>query len=81
MGERESFQEQPRIAYPLNLPSTFLLARGNVDVLGLGRDIAEIDTTATFHPLQPLADNDVQGYLRHMHEQTFDYGGDWVFYI
>jgi nuclear pore complex protein Nup93 len=47
-----------------------LLARGNVDALGLGRDIAHIDTTSTFQPLQPLADDDVQGYLRHVHEQT-----------
>lgn len=47
-----------------------MLARGNVDALGLGRDIAQIDTTATFQPLQPLADDDVQGYLRHVHEQT-----------
>ena len=49
---------------------TYLLARGNVDVTALGKDLAEMDTTATFQPLQPLADNDVQGYLRHVHEQT-----------
>jgi nuclear pore complex protein Nup93 len=47
-----------------------LLARGNVDAIGLARDISELDTAATFQPLQPLADNDVQGYLRHVHEQT-----------
>jgi nuclear pore complex protein Nup93 len=38
--------------------------------MGLARDIAQLDTAATFQPLQPLADNDVQGYLRHVHEQT-----------
>ncbi|KZS90373.1 nucleoporin-interacting protein NIC96 [Sistotremastrum niveocremeum HHB9708] len=50
--------------------ANYLLARGNIDALGLGREIAELDTAATFQPLQPLADNDVQGYLRHIHEQT-----------
>lgn len=41
-----------------------------MDVSTLGDNIATLNTSTTFAPLQPLHDTDVAGFLRHAHEQT-----------
>lgn len=48
----------------------YLLAQAHVDAPALATSIANLNTTTTFSPLQPLQDTDVTGYLRHAHEQN-----------
>ncbi|KAF9651296.1 nucleoporin-interacting protein NIC96 [Thelephora ganbajun] len=48
----------------------YLLAQAHVDAPALATSIANLNTTTTFSPLQPLQDTDVAGYLRHAHEQN-----------
>ena len=48
----------------------YLLAKANVDAPSLASSIAALNTTNTFLPLNPLHDTDVNGFLRHAHEQT-----------
>ena len=48
----------------------YLLAQAHVDAPALGSSIANLNPTATFTPLQPLQDTDVDGFIRHAHEQN-----------
>ena len=48
---------------------SYLLAQAQVDASALTQQIAALNPTTTFSPLQPLHDTDVSGYLRHAHEQ------------
>ncbi|KAF8060888.1 Nup93/Nic96-domain-containing protein [Lyophyllum atratum] len=48
----------------------YLLAQAHVDASALSDQIAHLNTSTTFSPLQPLQDTDVAGYLRHAHEQN-----------
>ena len=48
----------------------YLLAQAHVDAPALATSIANLNTTTTFSPLQPLQDTDITGYLRHAHEQN-----------
>jgi nuclear pore complex protein Nup93 len=48
----------------------YLLAQAHVDAPALASSIANLNTSTTFTPLQPLQDTDVAGYLRHAHEQS-----------
>ena len=50
--------------------SNYLLAQARVDAPALANSIAHLNASTTFSPLQPLHDTDVNGYLRHAHEQT-----------
>ncbi|KAJ7590534.1 nucleoporin-interacting protein NIC96 [Mycena floridula] len=50
--------------------ANYLLAQARVDAPALSHSIAQLNTSSTFTPLQPLQDTDVAGYLRHAHEQT-----------
>lgn len=46
------------------------MAQAHVDAPALANSIAHLNTSTTFSPLQPLHDTDVNGYLRHAHEQN-----------
>lgn len=48
----------------------YLLAQAHVNAPALATSIANLNTTTTFSPLQPLQDTDITGYLRHAHEQN-----------
>jgi hypothetical protein len=48
----------------------YLLAQAHVDVASLTNNIAHLNASTTFSPLQPLQDTDVAGYLRVAHEQN-----------
>ncbi|KAG6840177.1 hypothetical protein C0991_008407 [Blastosporella zonata] len=50
--------------------ANYLLAQAHVDASALSNSIANLNTSTTFSPLQPLQDTDVAGYLRHAHEQN-----------
>ncbi|KAH7100231.1 nucleoporin-interacting protein NIC96 [Auriculariales sp. MPI-PUGE-AT-0066] len=50
--------------------ANYLLAQAHVDASTLGSNIAALNTATVFTPLQPLADTDVTGFLKHAHEQT-----------
>lgn len=50
--------------------AAFLLAQAGVNASELGREVRDIDLTGTFEPLVPLSETDVDGFLRHTHEQT-----------
>ena len=50
--------------------SNYLLAQAHVDASTLGSNIAALSASTVFTPLQPLADTDVTGFLKHAHEQT-----------
>lgn len=52
-----------------NTHRSYLLAQAQVDASALTQQIATLNPTTTFSPLQPLHDTDVSGYLRHAHEQ------------
>jgi nuclear pore complex protein Nup93 len=54
----------------LNVCRNYLLAKANVDAPSLASSIAALNTANTFLPLNPLHDTDVNGFLRHAHEQT-----------
>ncbi|MBW0496005.1 hypothetical protein O181_035720 [Austropuccinia psidii MF-1] len=47
----------------------YLLAGAGVNAEELGKTIDGVDLRGTFEPLQPLQDTDVEGYLKHEHEQ------------
>ncbi|KAI5474853.1 nuclear pore complex protein Nup93, partial [Pseudohyphozyma bogoriensis] len=48
----------------------YLLAAGGVNADQLSSTIKDVNLIGTFEPLLPLSDTDVEGYLRHTHEQT-----------
>ncbi|KAH9822442.1 Nup93/Nic96-domain-containing protein [Melampsora americana] len=50
--------------------ANYLLAGAGVNADELGRTIDAVDLRGTFEPLQPLQDTDVEGYLKHEHEQS-----------
>ncbi|ORY89113.1 NIC-domain-containing protein [Leucosporidium creatinivorum] len=50
--------------------AAYLLASGGVNADHLSSTINAVNLTGTFEPLLPLSDTDVEGYLRHTHEQT-----------
>lgn len=50
--------------------SQYLLAHGNVDFPLVSRTLSTLDPISAFAPLQPLHDTDIEGQLRHSHEQT-----------
>lgn len=50
--------------------SHYLLAHGNIDFPLVSRTLNNLDPAAAFAPLQPLHDTDIEGHLRHAHEQT-----------
>lgn len=52
-----------------SISRNYLLAQAQVDAGLLANNIAALNPATTFSPLQPLHDTDVQGYLRHAHEQ------------
>ncbi|GAA6062838.1 hypothetical protein JCM10212_001844 [Sporobolomyces blumeae] len=50
--------------------AAYLLASGGVNADQLSSNINSVNATTTFEPLLPLSDTDVEGFLRHTHEQT-----------
>lgn len=48
----------------------YLAAHGNVNYPFISRTLNSLDPAAAFAPLQPLQDTDLEGHLRHAHEQT-----------
>ncbi|KAG0141236.1 hypothetical protein CROQUDRAFT_664119 [Cronartium quercuum f. sp. fusiforme G11] len=48
----------------------YLLAGAGVNADELGKTIDAVDLRGTFEPLQPLQDTDVEGFLKHEHEQS-----------
>ncbi|TIC03273.1 NIC-domain-containing protein [Wallemia mellicola] len=56
----------------INSRAHYLLASGGLNASDLSSKIFNVNSNlnSTFEPLQPLHDNDVQGYLRHDYEQT-----------
>ncbi|KAG8906220.1 hypothetical protein FRB99_007366 [Tulasnella sp. 403] len=50
--------------------ASYLLAQAQIDTSTLGSQIANLNTQATFAPLQPIHDTDIAGFLRHAHEQS-----------
>lgn len=49
----------------------YILASGGVNVDQLSNHINQLNNPAvTFEPLLPLSDTDIEGYLKHTHEQT-----------
>lgn len=50
--------------------SHYLLSHGKVDFPLVSRTLNNLDPAAAFAPLQPLHDTDIEGHLRHAHEQT-----------
>ncbi|GAA6021747.1 hypothetical protein JCM10207_008563 [Rhodosporidiobolus poonsookiae] len=50
--------------------AAYLLASGGVNADQLQSNINAVNLQGTFEPLVPLSDTDVEGYLRHTHEQA-----------
>ncbi|KAM0790861.1 hypothetical protein ACM66B_004702 [Microbotryomycetes sp. NB124-2] len=50
--------------------AAYLLASGGVNADQLSSTVNSVNLAGTFEPLLPLSDTDVEGYLRHTHEQT-----------
>ncbi|GAA6041370.1 hypothetical protein JCM8097_007689 [Rhodosporidiobolus ruineniae] len=50
--------------------AAYLLASGGVNADQLATTINSVNVASTFEPLVPLSDTDVEGYLRHTHEQA-----------
>ncbi|GAA5992093.1 hypothetical protein JCM11641_002537 [Rhodosporidiobolus odoratus] len=50
--------------------ASYFLASGGVNADQLSSNINSVNLTGTFEPLVPLSDTDVEGYLRHTHEQA-----------
>ncbi|GAA5859368.1 hypothetical protein JCM1840_004583 [Sporobolomyces johnsonii] len=50
--------------------AAYLLASGGVNADQLASNINSVNLIGTFEPLLPLSDTDVEGFLRHTHEQT-----------
>ncbi|GAA6011273.1 hypothetical protein JCM11491_006780 [Sporobolomyces phaffii] len=51
--------------------AAYMLASGGVNADQLSRHINELNNpSTTFEPLLPLSDTDIEGYLKHTHEQT-----------
>ncbi|KAK4050856.1 nuclear pore complex subunit [Microbotryomycetes sp. JL201] len=50
--------------------AAYLLASGGVNADQLSSTVNAVNLAGTFEPLLPLSDTDVEGYLRHTHEQT-----------
>lgn len=48
----------------------YLLASGGIDAAQLANTIQNTDIANTFEPLQPVYDTDVEGFIRHEHEQV-----------
>ncbi|WFD29131.1 nuclear pore complex subunit [Malassezia sp. CBS 17886] len=48
----------------------YLLASGGIDAARLTSAIQQTDIANTFEPLQPVYDTDIDGYVRHEHEQV-----------
>ncbi|PKI85687.1 nuclear pore complex subunit [Malassezia vespertilionis] len=47
----------------------YLLASGGIDAAQLANSIQHTNIANTFEPLQPVYDTDIEGYVRHEHEQ------------
>ncbi|GAA5930513.1 hypothetical protein JCM3775_003790, partial [Rhodotorula graminis] len=50
--------------------AAYLLASGGVNADQLSSNINTVNLAGTFEPLVPLSDTDVEGYVRHTHEQA-----------
>ncbi|GAA5993540.1 hypothetical protein JCM10908_000639 [Rhodotorula pacifica] len=50
--------------------AAYLLASGGVNAEQLSSNINSVNLAGTFEPLVPLSDTDVEGYIRHTHEQA-----------
>ncbi|BGP34324.1 nuclear pore complex subunit [Rhodotorula toruloides] len=50
--------------------AAYLLASGGVNAEQLSTNINTVNVAGTFEPLVPLSDTDVEGYIRHTHEQA-----------
>ncbi|GAA6006571.1 linker nucleoporin NIC96 [Rhodotorula paludigena] len=50
--------------------AAYLLASGGVNADQLSSNINSVNLAGTFEPLVPLSDTDVEGYIRHTHEQA-----------
>ncbi|RUS29364.1 hypothetical protein BC938DRAFT_480751 [Jimgerdemannia flammicorona] len=50
-------------------PLHYFLAGGGINAQELSQNLNSINLTTTFEPLQPIHDTDIEGYLRHEHEQ------------
>ncbi|KAL4399838.1 nuclear pore complex subunit [Malassezia pachydermatis] len=48
----------------------YLLASGGIDAAQLSNAIQHTNIANTFEPLQPVYDTDLEGYIRHEHEQV-----------
>lgn len=48
----------------------YLLASGGIDATQLSNAIQQTNIANTFEPLQPVFDTDMEGFLRHEHEQV-----------
>lgn len=60
----------PLLRRALHPRSHYLLAHGNIDFPLVSRTLNTLDPASAFAPLQPLHDTDIEGHLRHAHEQT-----------
>ncbi|GAA5938812.1 linker nucleoporin NIC96 [Sporobolomyces koalae] len=50
--------------------AAYILASGGVNADQLSSHINTLNPSVTFEPLLPLSDTDIEGYLKHTHEQT-----------
>ncbi|WFD33332.1 nuclear pore complex subunit [Malassezia cuniculi] len=68
---RKLVSKSARGAHPAaDARAHYLLASGGIDAAQLANTIQSTDIANTFEPLQPVYDTDVEGYVRHEHEQV-----------
>lgn len=68
---RKLVSKNARGAHPAaDARAHYLLASGGIDAAQLANTIQSTDIANTFEPLQPVYDTDVEGYVRHEHEQV-----------
>lgn len=70
---RPSTERGARNAEHVHYPPShrhYLLSHGNIDFPMVSRALNTLDPASAFAPLQPLHDSDIEGHLRHAHEQT-----------
>lgn len=67
--ESQSRRIASRSTHPTQ-DSTYLLSRAGLNPTELRQNINQLNPTATFEPLLPLSETDLEGFVKHSHEQV-----------
>ncbi|KAK9763059.1 nuclear pore complex subunit, partial [Basidiobolus ranarum] len=68
-SSRKLAAKAARTGVEINSRAHYLLTDGGINTVELTQTLNSINPLATFEPLKPIHDTDIEGHLRHEHEQ------------